>query len=697
MQLRPGTFLQNRYEIFGQIGSGGMSVVYKAKCHKLNRLVAIKVLKEEFSQDSNFVYKFKIEAQSAAGLSHPNIVNVYDVVDEEELHYIVMEYIEGITLKSYIKSKGRLDIKEALNISIKVASGIKAAHDADIIHRDIKPQNIIIAKDGAIKVADFGIARAVSEQTLSAVGIGSVHYMSPEQAKGARCDKRSDIYSLGISMYEMLTGRLPFEGDVTVTVALAHLEEKMPEPSLYNDRISPELDNIILTCTRKSPDRRYFDLSELIMDLESLLADYNFENTRVAPAGADGTRIISASELNAINSQSRKREEKEPPRKKRKSGQEKLREKEADKETEENPRLDRMISFLGVVIALVIVAFIGFFLAGRFKLFEFAATTRTVQTSESSSGLASTQVRTPDVVDMGEEFAEKRLKESDLQMKVVSSAYSDSIEKGNIISQSPAAGEVINRYSNVEVVVSKGSDKIDLTSLGLENKRRETAIRLLEEQGFFVILLEENSDTILADYVLRYEPTTAKRGSNITLYISKGKKEETVILPNFVHYTRQDALKAIADLGLTAGEIKEEYSADYAKDLVMAQSIEANTQVVKGSSIDLTVSLGRMPESSKTYKYIASIDTTYDIEDLIGPGSSAVNVSIMVRLRQTVNGEAVYTTLMEPREVSGNTILPVRFKSIEGAYGVDQGYVEVVEASSQTVLKSFEVEFFKVE
>ena len=231
--LRPGMFLQDRYEILEEIGSGGMSDVYKARCHKLNRLVAIKVLKEEFSSDESFVSKFKMEAQAAAGLSHPNIVNVYDVIDEGSLHYIVMELIEGVTLKNYIAKRGKLDVKEAVGISIQVAQGIAAAHERNIIHRDIKPQNMIISRDGKVKVADFGIARAATAQTLSSAAMGSVHYISPEQARGGYSDARSDIYSLGITMYEMLTGRLPFEGDNTVTVALAHLEEPITRPSHY--------------------------------------------------------------------------------------------------------------------------------------------------------------------------------------------------------------------------------------------------------------------------------------------------------------------------------------------------------------------------------------------------------------------------------------------------------------------------------
>lgn len=272
--LNPGTYLQGRYEILEKIGSGGMSVVYKAKCHTLNRLVAIKVLKEEFASDENFVSKFKMEAQAAARLSHPNIVNVYDVVDEENLHYIVMELIEGITLKNYIEKKELLDSKEAIGIAIQVAQGIAAAHEQHIIHRDIKPQNMIISKDGKVKVADFGIARAVSSQTVnSSAAVGSVHYISPEQARGGYCDERSDIYSFGITLYEMVTGRVPFEGDNTVAVALAHLEDPVVPPGDYNPQVYSGLEDIILKCTKKKPDRRYGSMEEVIHDLRRVLMD----------------------------------------------------------------------------------------------------------------------------------------------------------------------------------------------------------------------------------------------------------------------------------------------------------------------------------------------------------------------------------------------------------------------------------------
>ena len=698
MQLRIGTFLQNRYEILELIGSGGMSFVYRAKCHKLNRLVAIKVLKDEFSKNDEFVYKFKMEAQSAAGLSHPNIVNVYDVIDEGDLHYIVMEYVEGITLKTYIRERKFLDIKEAISISIQVARGIKSAHDAHIVHRDIKPQNIIISKDGSIKVADFGIARAISEETLSTVGVGSIHYMSPEQAKGEKCDKRSDIYSLGISMYEMLTGRLPFEGDVVVSIALAHLEEKMPAPSIYNTSISPRLDNIILTCTRKKPDRRYADLADLIEDLEDILVKYDYENKKNYHNDAGETRIISTSELNAINSK----------RKNTIYQDEEFKDKKIDKKHstskvagEENAKLDRWVNILGIVIALIIVTTIGFFLASSLDILGIKSKGKTaVQESLESIDLEDeTKTIAPNLIGLDEERASLRLKALDLQLKVKSSEYSDEVEKGEIISQNPKSGEEVSKFSAIEVIVSKGSEGIDLSKFNLIRSDKESAVSQLEDAGVSVQIVEENNDEIPIDHVIRYAPTTVKKGERLSLYVSKGKKEDSVVVPDFINYSIQDVKSMLTGLGLSLGNVKEEYSDTYLKGQIMAQSILKDTTVVKNTKIDFTVSLGRqvVETIARNYKYIASIDTTYNIEDLIGPGSSNVNVSIMVRLRQNINGETKYTTLMDPRTISGNTILPVRFKSIEGAYGVEQGYVEVVELGSNRVLKSYEVEFFKVE
>lgn len=302
--LEIGTFLGDRYEILELIGSGGMADVYKAKCHKLNRFVAIKVLKSEFSSDSVFVSKFKAEAQAAAGLMHPNIVNVYDVGEENRMYYFVMELVEGITLKHYIEKKIRLTAKEAVSIAIQVSMGIEAAHNNGIIHRDIKPQNIIISKEGKVKVADFGIAKAATSNTVTSHAMGSVHYTSPEQARGGYSDAKSDIYSIGITLFEMITGHVPFDGETTVAVAIKHIQEEMPSPRVYVPDVPISVERIIAKCCQKNPDRRYANVGQLIRDLKHSLTNPDEDFVVISePASEGGTKNISDTEKKQIRQQ----------------------------------------------------------------------------------------------------------------------------------------------------------------------------------------------------------------------------------------------------------------------------------------------------------------------------------------------------------------------------------------------------------
>ena len=302
--LKKGMLIADRYEIIEKIGSGGMSDVYRARCHKLNRFVAIKVLKQEFSEDENFVSKFRIEAQSVAGLTHANIVNVYDVGDEAGIYYIVMELVEGITLKNYIDKKGKLVPKEAVSIAIQVAQGIEAAHNHGIVHRDIKPQNIIISREGKVKVTDFGIARAASSNTINSNVMGSVHYISPEQARGGYSDYKSDIYSFGIMLFEMLTGRVPFEGDTTVSIALKHIQEEVPSVRDVDDTIPIAVSQIVEKCTRKRKENRYDSATELIVDLKKALVNPDVAIISGSTAGVSGadskTVMITKEEIAQI-------------------------------------------------------------------------------------------------------------------------------------------------------------------------------------------------------------------------------------------------------------------------------------------------------------------------------------------------------------------------------------------------------------
>ena len=299
--LKTGMIIAERYEIVGKIGTGGMADVYKAMDHKLNRFVAVKVLKPEFREDTTFIKKFRSEAQAAAGLTHPNIVNVFDVGDDGGVYYIVMELIEGITLKEYISKKGKLSIKEATSIAIQVSMGLEAAHSHGIVHRDVKPQNIIISTDGKVKVTDFGIARAASSNTISSNVMGSVHYSSPEQVRGGYSDEKSDIYSLGITLYEMVTGRVPFDGDTTVAIAIKHLQEEMVPPSVYTPDLPYSLEQIILKCTQKSVDRRYSRMEDVIADLKHSLIDPQGDFVRLTTVDNDAkTVVISEEELGEI-------------------------------------------------------------------------------------------------------------------------------------------------------------------------------------------------------------------------------------------------------------------------------------------------------------------------------------------------------------------------------------------------------------
>jgi len=704
--------LQGRYEIIEKIGSGGMSNVFRAKDLKLGRMVAIKVLKDEFCTDLNFVEKFKREAQAAASLLGENIVNIYDVVDEGRYHFIVMELVDGITLKEYIRIKGKLDITEGVSIAIQVARALKTAHAQHIVHRDIKPQNILITDDSKVKVADFGIARAVSEQTVNANAIGSVHYISPEQARGGRCDARSDIYSLGITMYEMFTGRVPFTGESTVAVALAHLEQAMTPPSVYNNKISPNLERIILKCTKKDPANRYQNITELLDDLENVLLNpdtpYEISGSTKIIKAEDTAMLSRVEPIDDMSDDEYERGDKEE-------------EDDDDEYDEEDEKMDKIMSVAGVVIAVIIVVLLVFFV-GRFTGVFGGKGSDTSQ-----SKLDSTQTKMPDVVGLSEKMADKKLSDNNLQMQVKSSEYSDTVEKGNVISQEPKADEVVSKYSKVSVVISLGSDAFDISKLNLVGKTKESAESLLKENGFSTDTKEEPSDTVPKGSVISYTPTKPKNGERVTLTVSSGKKVTKVVVPNITGMSESEAKTLLETNGLMLGKKAEQHSATVAKGVIIGQSTAAGSSVDSGSSVDYAVSNGVAPETTQAsseqqssqstneqqtqptkatvapasaaanYRYVGSIDTNYSLQDVIGPSSGLTSVKVMIRLKQTVNGSDVYSTLMDARTVTGDTILPVRFRTIVGANGVDQGQVEIVNVDSGEVLKSYTVEFFRVE
>ena len=709
--LSAGIFLQDRYEILERIGSGGMSDVYRARCHKLNRLVAIKVLKEEFSQDASFVEKFKMEAQAAARLSHPNIVNVYDVVDEGDLHYIVMELVEGITLKSYIAKKGMLGTREAIGIALQMAQGIEAAHESGIVHRDIKPQNIIISMDGKVKVTDFGIARAASSQTMSATAVGSVHYISPEQARGGYCDTRSDIYSFGVTLYEMMTGKVPFEGDNTVTVALAHLEEPMEKPSAVNPAVPVSLEKIILKCTQKKPEYRYGSMGEVIEDLRRALIEPDADFVEEAPRADSTARTVTISEeeLNKIRQGSKKRrqaesggqrigrqmdpEEIEEPAtvEQQISDQEESR---PERQEDVSPQLERLLTGLGIFVAVLFVAGVLLVLvrvSGIFNLGSGAERTQEAVTAEEETDEdGDTVVPMPDVMGLTMDQAEERLGESDLIPEW--EEVMDEAQKGTVIDQEPQAGETVERYSKVKITASSGSDQLDLAALGILEMTEEAAKDFFAQNRITASFQRQYSDTVELGKVISCDPMTVKAGDAVTVLISDGPEQEMTVMPDLLNRTEEEALALLAEAGLNPGRVTYDNSSTVPKDSVMGQEVPRGTAIMRGSEVGYTVSGG--PASGDGQRYVGAISTTFDPSSLIGPGSGSVELRILIRLMQVVDGEPAYTPLMPATTVNGSTLIPINFSNIEGADGVDTGEVQVVNADTQEVLRSYTIQFF---
>jgi serine/threonine-protein kinase len=597
-------YLSDRYEIIGKVGAGGMSDVYKAKDHILGRFVAIKVLKAEFSEDRNFVTKFRTEAQSAAGLEHPNIVNIYDVGSEEGLYYIVMEYVEGITLKTYIEKKKQLSFKEAISIAIQVARGIEAAHNKNIIHRDIKPQNIIISTEGKVKVTDFGIARAASANTISSDVMGSVHYSSPEQARNGFVDNRSDIYSLGIVMYEMVTGRVPFDGDTTVAVAIQHLQEEMITPSVYAPNLPISLEKIILKCTQKNPDRRYQNMAELLNDLRKSLISPNEDFVVIAPLVDNGkTKVISSEELQQIKdgvsiSTSNGEDENEPNEEEKDwDFDDAAEDDEDDDEGILNPKMDKAVTIMGIIVAVIIVIVIIYFLGSLMGLFRFR---RTADTQKNTETQTETQTETSseemvsmiNIVGMTQDEATAALDKIGLTLFVTGVVESDE-EEGTILTQSVDKGESVPAGSYVEVSIAAGKTEELITVTNVVGSDESDGVSALIEQGLAVDKSYEYNDTVPAGQIISQMPTagsTVSEGSTVKLVISQGVQSVTV--PSVLGKDQATAQSELTSAGLVVASVTQENSETVEAGLVLSQSISGGKTVEYGTEISLTISLG---------------------------------------------------------------------------------------------------------
>ncbi|MCM1539075.1 MAG: Stk1 family PASTA domain-containing Ser/Thr kinase [bacterium] len=588
--IKIGMMIGDRYEILEKIGTGGMSDVYKAKDHKLNRAVAIKILKQEFSENENFVSKFRVEAQAAAGLMHANIVNVYDVGEERDVYYIVMELVEGITLKKYIEKKARLSVKEAVSIAIQVSLGIEAAHNNHIIHRDIKPQNIMISKEGRVKVTDFGIAKAATSNTITSNVMGSVHYTSPEQARGGYSDAKSDIYSLGITLFEMLTGRVPFNGDTTVAIAIKHIQEPMPSPRDFVPEIPISVEQIVLKCTQKSPDARYQSMESLIEDLKRSLITPDENFVVMNGVNVDGeTRMLKDREnltkkqtgrLNPVKPEPMRlnenaAREKQPKQRERerertntavRSAADKPKTKNrqtpssarAKEDVEDyNPTMERITTAIMVIVAVVIGCVVVYIVGNVLGVFPIGG---------EDGDVSGTPIPTQEAV-----------------------------------TPTPA---ILPEGSRAEVP--------DVSSGGAFSQAEAT--KMLEERGFRVSIERSTSSTVLKGYVISQTPTAGESvsfGATVTLLISDGADTSTVTVPQVLGYTQEAAQEALSAVGLKVGAAEEGYSDEYPIGQVYYQSYAPGGNVTEGTAVDLKISIGPKP---RTYACNIQVEAPMDPE-----------------------------------------------------------------------------------
>lgn len=561
-----GKILGNRYEILEKVGGGGMALVYKAKCRLLNRFVAVKVLRSEFIHDEEFINKFRRESQAAASLSHPNIVGIYDVGVEDNIHYIVMEFVNGKTLKQLIREKGKLSIEESLDIAIKIAEALSHAHENHIVHRDIKPHNILVTEDGIVKVTDFGIARAATTSTVTNTSnvIGSVHYFSPEQARGGYTDEKSDIYSLGVVMYEMVTGKVPFQGDSPISVALKHIQEDIEPPSNFDNSVPKDLESIVMKCVQKDQSLRYSDIRSLLIDLKKVrnsdeihISNFNDSPTRIIPRIDD--TLINPNGNDLVKGHRNKHEKHDNNL-------------DNDHENEKGGK-SKLATLTAIILALLLT--IG--VTAGFLWFR--------------GQIQGQEVKVISVVGLHKDVAEEKLRDMGLGFKVKNEVYSSEYKEGHVTYQNIEAGDIVKKGYPIEVTISKGVKEVKVPYV--INKSVDEAEILIKDQDLVPVVKREYSD-IPKDYVISQSPEADEMvpaGSTINLVVSDGPEIKYVIVPNVIGENVEKAKRELTSMGLIV-ETKYEYNENVEKDIIVWQDIPANSEVEENTTINLTVSNG---------------------------------------------------------------------------------------------------------
>ncbi|WZL74790.1 Stk1 family PASTA domain-containing Ser/Thr kinase [Clostridiaceae bacterium 35-E11] len=550
-----GKILGNRYEIIEKIGGGGMALVYKAKCQLLNRYVAVKILRPEFTSDEDFISEFKKESQAAASLSHPNIVNIYDVGNEEnDIYYIVMEYVKGKTLKQIIKSKGYLDPNETINIGKQIALALQHAHNNHIVHRDIKPHNILITDDGRVKVTDFGIARAVTSSTVTNTGnvIGSVHYFSPEQARGGYIDEKSDLYSLGIVLYEMATGKVPFEGESPISIALKHIHEEIAPPSLINKDIPKALEDIILKATQKDQSKRYTDTKEIYEDLNEALQHPMGDFVKIIEDDDCPTQVIPVIKDEDIDIKDSMVKDIKPSKKK-------------------NHAIIWGAVATAFILALIFTGSIFYF----------------------KDKFIPTEKEVPNFVGKPYEEAKSNLENLGFKVELASEQNSSQYNKGYVISQDPADGTKLKPGYPIKLIVSKGPKMVPVPTFINENIKDIDI--LLENANLEEGDVKYDYSSLPIGIIIDQSPKKGKEvpeNTAIDLVVSQGPEIRTILMPDLVEKNVDDAKRDIETSGLIVGDINHDFSDDVEKNKVISQSIKAGTEIEENKVIHLVVSKG---------------------------------------------------------------------------------------------------------
>lgn len=617
--------LAGRYELIEKIGDGGMAIVYKAKDRLLKRFIAVKILKPEFVQDIKFVENFRKESHAAASLSHPNIVSIYDVGQEGNINYIVMELVSGKTLNELIKEEAPMDYRKAADITKQVASGLSAAHKKGIVHRDVKPHNILMTEDGIAKITDFGIAKAVTNTTIVDSGkdnvMGSVHYFSPEQAKGANVDEKSDIYSLGIVLYEMLTGKVPFDGDNPVTIALMQINEPVTPPSVFNHNVPPGLERIVMKAVEKQPKDRFASADEMIEALDKM----EVVNRVVGDSVYDGAEELNEAydSYDNYNTYSFGREElnKEAGRNKKSKGK--------------GSKNKKKIAIIAAAVIVALAALVGIgFATGLFDKKD---------------------IEVPDFRGMTIEEAEDKAEDLGIEVKIGKYEFSTEYEQDQIMDQDPNHGEMVAKGDTVTVDISKGGERGVIPNL--IGKSEEDAKKMIEDYGFELGTVKEKESHEEKGTVIEQDPSAGsegKQGDTINITISDGSGKEMGEVPYVLGMSEDEARAAIEEAGFKVGDVSEGVSSAYDNGQVMWQEYNGGTSLEKGTAIDIKISGGQTSTITREIPFDWAENEVFYMTITISDDNGTRNI---VTNKQCNKSDKFYTLTVEGKGKGTITVI----------------------------------------